>query len=264
MTEKPPSGLKGANVVRSGPGKGPAPSLARPPVVPEAGAKLEKPAELELAGGEDEPLPAVQEPEEAPVSRETPDPKPEPADIPLDDEPDTEEEAALAGERVEDEPEEDTSVGGGLFTAAELADMRKGAVAKVEKDRKAEMKLKLMQQFEDEERQRQGLAPKRGPIEDHRKMGVTIGLPPFASEIVLDNKVYFNGHTYEVTPAVFAALVDQMQHSWRHEDEINGHLNEPQRRERDTYVRGGTLTRAGAVSGAPIALNTRTSMMSRH
>ena len=266
MSEKPTGGLKGANMARQGAGRGPAPSTERPPITPAPGARLEQPIERRLApeGDGETPPPPVQEPEAPPVSRETPLPADEPLDdVPLDEGEDgTLQERALAKaafEEIEANDEAD-ELGQGLFTAAELEDMRKGAAAKVEKDKKAALKLELMERFEEEERARQGLAPKRGPVDDKRKMGVTIGLPPFASEIALDNRLYFNGHTYEVTPAVFAALVDQMQHSWRHEDEINGHLNEPQRRERDTYVRGGTKTRAGAVSRAPMALNTRTSM----
>lgn len=243
MTDKPTGGLKGSNIARQGPGRGPAPSSARPDVVPQAGAKVDEPAELHLEGEEE--APPVQEPEAPP-------PAPAPADVPLDEEV---EDAELVAADLDDG--EDAGLGEGLFTAAELADMRKGAAAKVEKDKKAALKLRLMEQFEDEERRAQGMAPKRGPADDSRKMGVTIGLPPFANEIVLDNKVYFNGHTYEVTPSLFASLVDQMQHSWRHEDEIKGHINEPQRRERDTHIRHGV------VYNGPVALNTSTSM-SRH
>lgn len=246
MNDKP-GGLKGANHPRHGAGRGPAPSSQRPAVTPPPGATAEEPVVRKLEGEEDAPPPVT----EPPVSRETT----PPADVPLDEEAEDRELDEEAG--LDASEDEGATLGGGLFSTAELAEMRKGAAAKVEKDKKATLKLELMEQFEDEERQKQGMAPKRGPADDNRKVGVTIGLPPFGAEIVLDNTVYFNGHTYEVTPSVFASLVDQMQHSWRHEDEIGGHLNEPGRRERDTHIRHGV------VQNGPITINSRTSM-SRH
>jgi hypothetical protein len=154
----------------------------------------------------------------------------------------------------DDEAEIVDSVAKGMFTDEELEQLRQAAKDKVQADKKAEAKLALMEHFENTARAGEGLAPKHGPAPDRRRIAITIGLPKFADEIRLDNRRFIVGHRYEVTPAEYVALIDQMQWAWRHEDEIHGELNEPNRRERDTHIRHGR------VSNAPMRLNTSTNL----
>lgn len=161
---------------------------------------------------------------------------------------------AAVVEAVESTPADDAKPS--MFTAEEIEKIRADAKAAVQAEiRKAEMK-RLMAEFEDEERAAAGLGPKKGaPIEDGLKYSVTVNLPPFADKINLDNRAYFQGHTYQVGRLVMASLIDQMQLSWQHEDQTLGRFNNFNRRERDTHLKNGM------VLNAPVAtLNSRTSM----
>jgi hypothetical protein len=143
------------------------------------------------------------------------------------------------------------------FSEEDIAQLRAKAREKVQKElRQAALKAK-MEEIEEEERVAAGLAPKEGPAPTAEELlqHVTVSLPPFCIDgINLDGRKYMHGHTYRVSPAVYATLIDQMQMSWQHEDQKDGKFTNFNRRERDTHIRHG------AALNAPMALNTRTDL----
>jgi len=55
------------------------------------------------------------------------------------------------------------------------------------------------------------------------KVRITIELPPFAEDIGLNGVHYQHGHSYDVTPQVYASLKDIMARAQEHEDARLGH-----------------------------------------
>lgn len=148
----------------------------------------------------------------------------------------------------------------GVLTDEERAKIREqarlDARAKIAKElRAAEMK-QIMAEVEAEERLAAGLGPeiehtllkgawpKYGPPpqKDSDRKEITIGLPPFADAIRIDQKVFVNGYTYRVSPEQYLAIVDQQEWSWRHEDELRGKWRDHHPRQRDTHM---NVNRAG-------------------
>lgn len=145
-----------------------------------------------------------------------------------------------------------------VITDEDKAILRAKAKEKVAKElRQAALKI-AMEEIEEEERIAAGLAPKIGeapPAEDELQH-IVISLPLFCTDgINLDGRKYLHGHTYRVSPAVFASLIDQQQMSWQHEDQTKGQsMLLGERRARDTHLRHG------AAMNAPMTLNTRTDL----
>ncbi len=66
---------------------------------------------------------------------------------------------------------------------------------------------------------------------------VTMDLAPFINRVLIDNVEYFHGFIYEVPMRLYKVLVEQMQRSWLHQDEIDGRSRaEAQRRPRATQI----------------------------
>jgi len=127
---------------------------------------------------------------------------------------------------------------------------REDAKAKIAKElRAAEMKA-IMDEIEAEERAAAGLEPatehtllkgswpKYGPppIKESDRKEITIGLPPFADAIRMDQKVFVNGYSYRVSPEQYLAIVDQQEWAWRHEDELHGKWRDLHPRQRNTHM----------------------------
>lgn len=55
-----------------------------------------------------------------------------------------------------------------------------------------------------------------------RLVHVTVDIAQFAANIMLDGVQYFHGFTYEVPHRVRLVLMEQMQRTWQHQDEIDG------------------------------------------
>ena len=51
---------------------------------------------------------------------------------------------------------------------------------------------------------------------------VTIDVAPFVPNIMIDGVQYFHGYTYSVPHSLRLVLLEQMQRSWQHQDEIDG------------------------------------------
>jgi len=117
-----------------------------------------------------------------------------------------------------------------ILSEEDKAQLRASARKKVaEEIRKAALKAQL-DEYEREERIAAGIFdkpelpkgrwPEYGapPCAEEDKVQITIALPPFADCIVIDGRMFFDGHTEWVSPAVYASLIDQMQMSWAHQD----------------------------------------------
>lgn len=86
---------------------------------------------------------------------------------------------------------------------------------------------------------------------------ITIESAQYVPFFMLDGHQYFNGYQYDVPRKVAAVLMEQMQRSWQHQEEINGRSKYNQyRRPRDVHVgpsMAGTPTR-GFASGHAVTL----------
>lgn len=51
---------------------------------------------------------------------------------------------------------------------------------------------------------------------------LTIDTAPFVAHIMIDGVQFFQGYTYEVPHKQRVVLLEQMQRSWHHQDEIDG------------------------------------------
>src|SRR5262245_61622862 len=51
-------------------------------------------------------------------------------------------------------------------------------------------------------------------------VSITIDVAPFIPYIALDGVQFFHGYTYQVPRKQFAVIIEQMQRSWLHQDEI--------------------------------------------
>ena len=72
---------------------------------------------------------------------------------------------------------------------------------------------------------------------DDQLVYCTIDLAPFMNRILIDNVEYFHGYIYEVPMYLFRVLIEQMQRSWMHQDEIDGRSRaEAQRRPRHLQI----------------------------
>lgn len=144
-----------------------------------------------------------------------------------------------------------------VITDEDKAILRAKAKEKVAKElRQAALKI-AMEEIEEEVRVAAGLAPKEGeaPTPEELLQHIVISLPPFCIDgINLDGRKYLHGHTYRVSPSVYASLIDQQQMSWQHEDQKDGKFTNFNRRERDTHIRHG------AAVNAPMTLNSRTDL----
>jgi hypothetical protein len=88
---------------------------------------------------------------------------------------------------------------------------------------------------------------------------VTIDLPEFAYNIVMDGVAYFHSCTYDVSRKKYLSMIDQMARSWEHNREIHG-----QRRKgdiaRDPFNRGANFARETTIRPGGGNVTTRESL----
>lgn len=63
---------------------------------------------------------------------------------------------------------------------------------------------------------------RREHIPSDQFMRLTISSAEYVPYFMLDGDRYYNGYTYDVPQRVAAVLMEQMQRSWQHQEEING------------------------------------------
>lgn len=106
----------------------------------------------------------------------------------------------------------------------EKAAIREKARLQVLNEVKDREEKSLLSQYVDEEREK--LLP------EYELVPVWLELPGSAECIMLDGKQYFHNRLYNVTPAVFAVLVEQMNRGWAHEEETEVRDTKTRRRHR--------------------------------
>lgn len=140
-----------------------------------------------------------------------------------------------------------TPVGDVVLSDAELEKIKKMAREKVQKDIHKAATAKALAQFEEEARVEAGLIPAQGPIPTQERVSVRIDVPKYVPWILLDRKRYFHGYSYDVTPAVAATLVDQMQHTWRQERQTKGDWFGPGHQQQNVVIgRAGEVVNTSA------------------
>jgi hypothetical protein len=93
---------------------------------------------------------------------------------------------------------------------------------------------------------------RRGKIPEEQYVQVSIDAPRFVPFYMLDGVQFYHGYTYEVRRSQAEVLLEQMQRSWNHQDQIDGrgrleHYRQPGNM-RIGLQHAGTVTRG--VNGA--------------
>lgn len=55
-----------------------------------------------------------------------------------------------------------------------------------------------------------------------RYVEVTVDMAPYAAFLMLDGTQYYHGYTYKVPFRVACVILEQMQRTWQHQDQIDG------------------------------------------
>jgi hypothetical protein len=63
---------------------------------------------------------------------------------------------------------------------------------------------------------------RREHVPSQQFIRITINSAEYVPCFMLDGDRYYNGYTYDVPRNVAAVLMEQMQRSWQHQEEING------------------------------------------
>jgi hypothetical protein len=115
-----------------------------------------------------------------------------------------------------------------ILDAKVIAELRTKARNKVEAERVAAAKAKMLEEFENEERQAGGL--------DEPMVDVYLDFAPYCDRAMIDGVIYFNGQTKTVRESVALLLNEMMAMTWKHQSEIDGKSENFYRRSRGTHV----------------------------
>lgn len=119
---------------------------------------------------------------------------------------------------------------GSLLTEEEMREIEDDIKAEII----AEAKKSEKERYRSEARRRIRVA--KGLEEP--QVTVLVDIPGFADKIVLDGRPYYHGYTYTVPDSVASCLMDQMDKSWRHEDNVGGANHNEYRKPRNTSLSG--------------------------
>jgi hypothetical protein len=109
-----------------------------------------------------------------------------------------------------------------------VAELRTKARNKVEAERVAAAKAKMLEEFENEERQAGGL--------DEPMVDVYIDFAPYADRAMIDGVIYFAGQTKTVRESVALLLQEMMSATWKHQSIVDGKPEDFYRQGRGTRV----------------------------
>lgn len=115
-----------------------------------------------------------------------------------------------------------------LISPERIEEIRKQASAKVEAERILLAEKQLQEQFENEERQSNGLV--------EGLVTIDIDLAPYCSEIRIDGAVYFQGHSYTVRTSVAEGMAEMMANTWKHQSQIDGKSENFYRKGRGMHI----------------------------
>jgi hypothetical protein len=106
--------------------------------------------------------------------------------------------------------------------------LRAKAKNKIEAERTKAAEDKMLEEFENEERQAGGL--------DEPMVDVYLDFAPYADRAMIDGVVYFAGQTKTVRESVALLLHEMMAATWKHQSEIDGKSENFYRRSRGINV----------------------------
>jgi len=101
-----------------------------------------------------------------------------------------------------------------LLAPEDMEALRKEARASILE----EMKQAARDKFFENEREKL----RREKVPADTLVDIEINSAPYVPYFMLDGKSFYNGYTYKIPSKVAAVLYEQMQRSWRHQDEIDG------------------------------------------
>lgn len=107
-----------------------------------------------------------------------------------------------------------------LLTPAEIQKIKDQARKEILADKKADLTKKLIADEKQRLRNEEGLTT--GNRHADEIVNITIDLPIFAPNIVINRQAYWHGATYGVPRHVADTLRDQMFKSWEHQSTIEG------------------------------------------
>lgn len=124
-----------------------------------------------------------------------------------------------------------------LLTEVEKEEITRQARAKVEARAKADATEAFLQA------EMKRLRDAQDPDEEERSVRIDVAL--YADGIYLDGKVYKHGEIHTVKKRVYDVLMEQMQRTMRHEDEIRSgdEYNKFYKRERNAVLSGKGVAR---------------------
>lgn len=102
------------------------------------------------------------------------------------------------------------------------------AAKKVEGERVKAAEAKMLEEFENEERQAGGV--------DEPMVDVYLDFAPYVDRSMIDGVIYFNGQTKTVRESVALLLHEMMAATWKHQSEIDGKSENFYRRSRGINV----------------------------
>ncbi len=107
-----------------------------------------------------------------------------------------------------------------LLSPSEIAKIKDEARASILSAKKADAKKKLLASETQRLRNEEGLTT--GNAHSDEIVNITIDLPLFSPNIIINSQAYWHGRTYPVPRHVADTLRSQMFNSWRHQSEIDG------------------------------------------
>lgn len=127
---------------------------------------------------------------------------------------------------------DETVQSGSLLTEEEMRE--------IEVDLKAEIALEVKKLEKDKYRAeaRRKLRVAKGLEEP--QLQILVDVPGFTDKILLDGRPYYHGYTYTVSDSVASCLMNQMDMSWRHEENVGGANHNEYRKPRNTTLSGKT------------------------
>lgn len=107
-----------------------------------------------------------------------------------------------------------------LLTPAEIAKIKLEAKQEILKAKRADLRKKLLADETQRLRTEEGLTT--GNAHSDEIVNITIDLPLFTPNIIINMKAYWHGSTYPVPRHVADTLRAQMFDSWKHQSQIDG------------------------------------------
>lgn len=133
-----------------------------------------------------------------------------------------------------------------ILTEDEVAELELQAEKEVEDERRAAAKAQMLADLKSKKSRAAGL--------EEAYTDVYVDLAPYCDRILLDNRAFLQGQTYNVSVSQAATMREIMQRSWGHQSEIDGKSENWYRKQRG----GRVVPTAG---GGAAVVNTTSSLL---